>query len=102
MRIGIPREVKDGERGVGLLPDGVRTLVDAGHQVLVERAAGSDVGFDDAQYAEAGATLIESAADIWRCELIVKVKELQPREYGLLNRGTTIFGYAQLSRDRRL
>jgi alanine dehydrogenase len=102
MRIGVPREIKDGERRVGLLPDGVRALVDEGHDVLVERSAGMAVGFDDAKYANAGATLVDGAFDIWPCELIVKVKELQPQEYRLLARGTTIFGYAQLARDPEL
>ncbi|HEY3177953.1 MAG TPA: alanine dehydrogenase [Casimicrobiaceae bacterium] len=102
MRIGVPREIKDGERRVGLLPDGVRALVDAGHDVLVERSAGLAVGFDDATYAHGGATLVDDVLDVWRCELIVKVKELQPPEYPLLVRGTTIFGYAQLARDPHL
>ena len=102
MRIGVPREIKDGERRVGLLPDGARALADEGHDVLVERSAGLAVGFDDAQYAGAGAMLVDHAPDIWRCELIVKVKELQPPEYALLTPGTTIFGYAQLARDPEL
>ena len=102
MRIGVPREVKDGERRVGLLPAGVRALADEGHDVWVERAAGTAVGFDDDDYEHHGATVIDDARAIWRCELIVKVKELQPPEYRLLVSGTTIFGYAQLARDRAL
>ena len=102
MRIGVPREIKDGERRVGLLPTGVRVLVDEGHEVCVERSAGTAVGFDDDDYEQHGATVIDDARDIWRCELIVKVKELQPPEYRLLASGTTIFGYAQLARDRAL
>jgi alanine dehydrogenase len=102
MRIGVPREIKDGERRVGLLPFGVRVLADDGHDVRVERSAGSEVGFNDDDYARHGATIVDGARDIWRCELIVKVKELQPAEYRLLARGTTIFGYAQLARDPEL
>jgi alanine dehydrogenase len=102
MRIGVPREIKDGERRVGMLPDGVRVLADEGHDVWVERSAGSAVGFDDDDYERHGATIIDDTRDIWRCELIVKVKELQPPEYRLLTSGTTIFGYAQLARDRSL
>jgi len=102
MRIGVPREVKDGERRVGLLPHGVRVLADEGHDVCVERSAGKAVGFDDDDYARQGATVVDVARDIWRCELIVKVKELRPPEYPLLASGTTIFGYAQLVRDRTL
>jgi alanine dehydrogenase len=98
----VPREIKDGERRVGMLPDGVRLLADEGHDVWVERSAGSAVGFDDDDYERHGATIIDDTRDIWRCELIVKVKELQPPEYRLLTSGTTIFGYAQLARDRSL
>ena len=79
----------------------VLAIMSAPALVALEGRPGS-VGFDDAKYADAGATLVEGARDIWRCELIVKVKELQPPEYRLLARGTTIFGYAQLARDREL
>jgi alanine dehydrogenase len=102
MHIGVPREIKDGERRVGLTPDGVLALADDGHDVWVERFAGSAVGFDDDDYARHGATIVDDTRDIWRCELIVKVKELQPPEYQILVAGTTIFGYAQLARDRAL
>jgi alanine dehydrogenase len=99
MRIGVPREIKDGERRVGLVPAAARALVDGGHEVLVQRDAGRGSGFDDAEYQAAGATLAEAAEAIWQCPLIVKVKEVQPAEYGLLSAGTTIFGFAQLNRD---
>jgi alanine dehydrogenase len=68
MRIGIPREVKDGEHRVALSPGAVRNL----EQVVVEPGAGAGVGFSDQEYLEAGATL----GDPWDCELVVKVKEL--------------------------
>ena len=87
-----------GMLGSALVP----ALVDEGHEVLVERSAGSAVGFDDDDYERHGATIVDDTRDIWRCELIVKVKELQPPEYRLLVSGTTIFGYAQLARDREL
>jgi len=99
MQLGVPREIKDGERRVGLLPEGVRALVGEGHQVLVEQGAGSAVGYDDDRYKNAGATLVDDPREVWRCGLIVKVKELQPAEYPMLRAGTTIFGYAQLARD---
>jgi alanine dehydrogenase len=60
MRVGVPRERKDGERRVGLLPEGVAALVAANHIVLVERGAGERVGFDDASYADAGAQVAAS------------------------------------------
>jgi alanine dehydrogenase len=102
MRIGVPRERKDGERRVGLVPADVAALVSEGHHVIVERGAGERVGFDDADYALGGATLVPDAHPVYECELIVKVKELQTGEYPLLRAGTTIFGFAQLGRDRAL
>jgi len=102
MRIGVPRERKDGERRVGLLPEGVAALIASGHVVLVERGAGERVGFDDAAYVGAGAHVVPDAAEIFAAELIVKVKELQRSEWPLLQRGTVIFGFAQLGRDREL
>jgi len=85
MRIGIPREVKDGEFRVALTPQGVRDLAD----VTVERGAGEGIGFSDDDYVAAGARL----GDPWDCELVVKVKELQPAEFTRPRRGQTVFGF---------
>jgi alanine dehydrogenase len=101
MRIGVPREIKDGERRVGLTPEGARALTGDGHAVLVEHGAGEQVGFDDAQFRAAGAQVVEAAA-VWGCDLVVKVKEVLPPEYPLLAAGTTVFGFAQINRDRTL
>ena len=101
MRIGVPRETKDGERRVGLTPEGARALVRDGHAVLVEEGAGDHVGFRDALYRAAGAELVD-AASAWSCDLVVKVKEVLPPEYPRLQPGTTIFGFAQINRDRAL
>src|SRR5450631_2923104 len=98
MRIGVPRERKDGERRVGLLPEGAAALVAAGHVVLVERGAGERIGFDDAAYARAGADIVGDVAGIFACALIVKVKELQRSEWPLLQAGTMVCGFAQLGR----
>src|SRR6185369_2591249 len=94
MRIGVPREVKDGEFRVALTPAGVRALPD----VVVERGAGSGVGFSDDDYVSAGATL----GDPWDCELVVKVKELQEAEYGRPRRGQTVFGFQHFGPDPEL
>ncbi|HET9045563.1 MAG TPA: alanine dehydrogenase, partial [Casimicrobiaceae bacterium] len=102
MRIGVPREVKDSERRIALLPAGVAELCAAGHTVRVERDAGAAVGFGDDVYRDAGALIVDAPDDVWQCELIVKVKELQPTEYGRLVAGTTICGFAQLGRDPSL
>jgi alanine dehydrogenase len=85
MRVGIPREVKDGEHRVALSPEAVRSLSD----VTVEPGAGEGVGFSDEDYLEAGAKL----GDPWDCELVVKVKELQEAEYAKPRRGQTVFGF---------
>ena len=94
MRIGIPREIKDGEFRVALTPAAVRQL----ENVVVEAGAGAGVGFTDAQYLEAGATL----GNAWDCELIVKVKELQPEEYGRPRGGQTICGFHQFTAEPEL
>ncbi len=102
MRIGVPRERKDGERRVAVTPDGARTLVGDGHEVAVERGAGEGLGFSDAAYVAAGAFIVADAAVIFGCPLVVKVKELQRDEIALLKPATTVFGFAQLARDRAL
>jgi len=94
MRIGIPREVKDGEFRVALTPRGVAAL----RNVVLEPGAGLGVGFSDAEYAAAGATL----GDAWQCELVVKVKELQPAEYARPRRGQTVFGFQHFAPDPEL
>lgn len=102
MQIGIPRETKDGERRVAVVPDGVHVLVGDGHRVVVETHAGVASGFGDAAYRNAGATVVAAPDEVWDSPLIVKVKEIQRGEYAWLRPGTTIFGFAQLNRDRAL
>jgi alanine dehydrogenase len=87
MHIGLPREIKDGERRVALTPDGARLLEKI--QVIFEPGAGLGAGFPDAEYLEAGAR----TGDPWECELVVKVKELQPPEYARPRRGQSVFGF---------
>ena len=99
MRIGVPREIKDGERRVGLAPAGVRQLLDDGHDVTIQSTAGAAVGMGDDEYRAAGAQVVPDADAVWSCDLIVKVKEILPPEYALLRAGSTIFGFAQINRD---
>jgi alanine dehydrogenase len=94
MRIGIPREIKDGEFRVALTPAGVSSL----SNVVVEPGAGLGVGFSDAEYEKAGATL----GNAWDCELVVKVKELQEPEYRKPRRGQAIFGFQHFGPDPEL
>jgi alanine dehydrogenase len=102
MRLGVPREIKDGESRVGMTPAGVAALVAAGHQVLVEHGAGARVGFDDAAFAAAGAALTGDAAAVFAADLVVKVKELQPAEFDRLVPGTAIFCFQHLAPDQAL
>jgi alanine dehydrogenase len=102
MRIGIPREIKDGERRVALAPHAVHALTQAGHEIVVEEQAGRASGFADAEFSAAGARIESSSDAIWTCPLVVKVKEVQPAEFARLQRGTTILGFAQLNRDPAL
>jgi alanine dehydrogenase len=95
MRVGTPKEIKDQEYRVGLTPAGVAALRAAGHTVVVERDAGNGAGFTDDEYVASGATL-GSAAEAWGSELVVKVKEPLPEEYGYL-RDQIVFTYFHLA-----
>ena len=98
MIIGVPREVKDQEARVGLVPSGVCGLVEAGHRVIVQSGAGIGSSIPDAEYAEAGAEIVSRAADVWtRSDLIVKVKEPQVSEYEYLRDGLILFTYLHLA-----
>ena len=100
MRIGVPKEIKVHEYRVGLVPAGVRELVGAGHEVMVETGAGAGIGVDDAQYRAAGATIATKAADVFsRAELVVKVKEPQLAECQMLKAGQVLFTYLHLAAD---
>ena len=100
MRIGVPKEIKVHEYRVGLVPAGVRELVGAGHEVLVETGAGNGIGVDDAQYKAAGASIANTAAEVFeRADLVVKVKEPQPAECEMLRPGQVLFTYLHLAAD---
>lgn len=100
MKIGVPKEIKIHEYRVGLVPAGVRELVNAGHQVLVQSGAGTGIGFDDSHYQAAGASIAAGATVFDASELIVKVKEPQLAECRLLKAGQTLFTYLHLAADR--
>ena len=100
MRVGVTREIKNNEYRVGLTPQGVATLVRHGHEVLVETLAGAGVGFADALYRDAGATVVGDAAAVFAAaDMIVKVKEPQPVECDLLRPGQVLFTYLHLAAD---
>jgi alanine dehydrogenase len=101
MLIGVPREIKNREYRVALTPSGVRELVSAGHQVVVEAGAGEGAGYTDARYITAGARIEADVAQLFgAAELIVKVKEPQPEECRRLRHGQTLFTYLHLAADR--
>jgi alanine dehydrogenase len=100
MIIGVPQEVKNNEFRVGLTPGNVRGLCKQGHSVLVQRGAGAQIGLSDESYRIAGATLINSAAEVYsKSEMIVKVKEPQPQECAMLREEQILFTYLHLAPD---
>ena len=102
MRIGVPREIKDHEYRVGLTPEGVKLLCSKGHKVWIETNAGLRIGFPDSAYRDAGADIGNSPAEIYDCELVVKVKEPQPVEFKLVHAGQILFCYQHFAPDRNL
>ena len=100
MLIGVPKETKVHEYRVGIPPGGVRELVQHGHRVMVEKDAGTEIGLLDAHYAQAGAVLVDGAAEVYgTAEMIVKVKEPQPAECAMLRRDQVLFTYLHLAAD---
>ncbi len=100
MLIGVPKEVKNHEYRVGLVPGSVRELVHHGHEVIVESTAGNGIGCSDEAYRAAGASIVGSAPEVFeRAEMVVKVKEPQPAEYAQLRDGQVLFTYLHLAPD---
>jgi len=103
MIVGVPREIKQDEYRVAMLPVGVEELTRAGHRVLIEQGAGLGSGITDATYAESGATIIETAEEVFaEAELIVKVKEPQPSEWPLLRSGQALLTYFHFAASEEL
>jgi alanine dehydrogenase len=102
MKIGVPKEIKNHEYRVGMQPVGVRTLIDAGHEVVVERRAGEGSGFGDAAYEAAGARIVETAAEAWDADMVVKVKEPLTDEFGFFRPGLILYTYLHLAAVPRL
>lgn len=101
MKIGLPKEIKEQEYRVAIIPSNVAKLVDAGHTVYVEKGAGAAAGFPDSDYIAAGAEIVESEKDCFdKAELICKVKEILPKEFGLLREDQILFTYIH-SANRR-
>jgi alanine dehydrogenase len=101
--VGVPKEIKEHEYRVSLLPVGAEELVRAGHQVLVQREAGTGSGIPNAHYEKAGASLLDDAAEIWaKADLITKVKEPLPSEWSHIRDGQLIFTYFHFAASESL
>jgi alanine dehydrogenase len=98
LTVGIPREIKHEEHRVAITPDGVRELLHAGAEVLIEAGAGTDSSIPDDDFARAGATIVASAAEVWeRAQLVCKVKEPLESEFGHFREGLVLFTYLHLA-----
>lgn len=103
MLVGVPEEVKNNEFRVAITPAGVAELVEQGHEVLVQAGAGVGSAFEDAEYADSGATIVETAEEVWkRADMILKVKEPVESEYPLLREGQILFTYLHLAANPAL
>ncbi len=103
MKIGLPKEIKDNEYRVGLTPAGVRAFTDAGHTVFVQKSAGEGSGFEDTLYVKAGATILDTADEIWgEGDMIVKVKEPIAPEYPRMRENQLLFTYLHLAPEPEL
>ncbi len=103
MIIGVPKEIKNNEYRVGLIPAGVQVLTRAGHKVYIERGAGIGSGISDQEYEISGAVILDSPAEIYsRSEMMVKIKEPQKEEYGYLRPGLIVFTFFHFAASREL
>ena len=100
VKVGILKEIKVLERRVCMVPTGVATMIANGHEVFVEKSAGAGAGFPDEQYIDAGATIVDTPAEIYAaCDMVMHVKEPQPSEYEMIREGQIVFTYLHLAAD---
>src|ERR1043166_6406984 len=103
MIVGIPKEIKEQEQRVALLPSAAEQLKRRGHTVLVEKNAGFGSGYPDDEYREAGAEIVDTVADVFhRADMVVKVKEPLKVEFPLLRKGQILFTYLHLAASKPL
>jgi alanine dehydrogenase len=103
MIIGVPKEIKNRENRVAIVPGGVKMLVDAGHKVLVEKGAGLGAGIPDDKYLAAGANVLNHAAEVWnKADMIIKVKEPIASEFAYLRKGQILYTYLHLAAAQEL
>ncbi len=102
MRIGVPKEIKNNENRVALTPAGTVHLVQGGHEVFIETGAGLGSGFPDEEYQAAGASMMNKVEDVWAQDMVMKVKEPLPEEYGFFHEGLILFTYLHLAPEPEL
>ena len=102
MIIGIPKEIKNNENRVSLSPSGVHALVEQGHTVIVEKSAGLGSYFEDVDYTEAGASIVNEQAEVWNVDMVMKVKEPLEEEFQYFKEGLILFTYLHLANEEKL
>ena len=102
MKIGVPKEIKNNEYRVAMTPAGVMTLTGVGHQVVIEAGAGAGSSFTDEDYNRAGATIVNTAAEAWDADMVMKVKEPLASEFAYFREGLILFTYLHLAPEPEL
>jgi len=102
MRIGVPKEILNNENRVAMTPAGAFTLKSSGHEVFIQTGAGLGSSFTDEEYLEAGAKIVATAEEAWNTDMVMKVKEPKPSEYGFFREGQIIFTYFHLAPESKL
>ncbi|MCI9217983.1 alanine dehydrogenase [Lachnospiraceae bacterium 42-17] len=101
MRVGCVKEIKNNEFRVGMTPDNVKSYVASGHEVYIEKSAGTGSGFTDEEYTQAGAKILDTAKEVWdTSEMMIKVKEPLKEEYSLFHEGLILYTYLHLAADK--
>jgi alanine dehydrogenase len=102
VKVGILKEIKVMEKRVCMVPTGVATMIANGHEVVVETSAGAGAGFPDSEYIEAGATIVDTPAEVYvSCDMVMHVKEPQPSEYDMIREDQIVFTYLHLAADEQ-
>ena len=103
MKIGCPKEIKNNENRIGLTPNAAHAYVETGHEVFIEKGAGQGSAIEDREYLKAGARILSTAQEIWEtADMIVKVKEPQPSEQGLMRENQLLYAYFHFAADKEL
>lgn len=102
MIIGVPKEIKNRENRVGIVPAGVRSFIARGHQVLIEKNAGLGSGITNEAFEKAGAKIVSSAQEVWAADMVMKVKEPLASEFELLRPNQILFTYLHLAAEKEL